>query len=92
MLEKLCKCKKTKGSYFPLLGNRSISFHELFSDTERLKKKKKKKKTPVAYICKTNCQTNKVGLGEGKKGKECNASVFGLFWILMSLQRQVKQY
>ena len=44
MLEKLCKCKKTKGSYFPLLGNRSISFHELFSDTERLKKKKKKKR------------------------------------------------
>ena len=42
MLEKLCKCKKTKGSYFPLLGNRSISFHELFSDAERLKKKKKR--------------------------------------------------
>ena len=41
MLEKLRKCKKTKGSDFPLLGNRSISFHELFSDAERLKKKKK---------------------------------------------------
>jgi len=51
MLEKLCKCKKTKGSYFPLLGNRSISFHELFSDAERLKKKKK---TSVAYLCKSN--------------------------------------
>ena len=91
MLEKLCKCKKTKGSYFPLLGNRSISFHELFSDTERLKKKKKKKYRSCLYL-QIQCQTNKVGLGEGKKGKECNASVFGLFWILMSLQRQVKQY
>ena len=91
MLEKLCKCKKTKGSYFPLLGNRSISFHELFSDTERLKKKKKKKDLSCLSL-QIQCQTNKVGLGEGKKGKECNASVFGLFWILMSLQRQVKQY
>ena len=90
MLEKLCKCKKTKGSYFPLLGNRSISFHELFSDTERLKKKKKKDLSCLSL--QIQCQTNKVGLGEGKKGKECNASVFGLFWILMSLQRQVKQY
>ena len=89
MLEKLCKCKKTKGSYFPLLGNRSISFHELFSDAERLKKKKKDLSCLSLQIQR---QTNKVGLGEGKKGKECNASVFGLFWILMSLQRQVKQY
>ena len=40
MLENLHKCKKTKGSDFPLLGNRSISFHELFSDAERLKKKR----------------------------------------------------
>ena len=54
MLEKLCKCKKTKGSYFPLLGNISISFHELFSDAERLKKKKKK--TSVAYLCKSNAR------------------------------------
>ena len=89
MLEKLCKCKKTKGSYFPLLGNRSISFHELFSDAERLKKKKKDLSCLSLQIQR---QTNKVGLGEGKKGKECNASVFGLFWILMSLQRQVKQF
>ena len=90
MLEKLCKCKKTKGSYFPLLGNISLSFHELFSDAERLKKKKKKDLSCLSL--QIQCQTNKVGLGEGKKGKECNASVFGLFWILMSLQRQVKQY
>ena len=89
MLEKLCKCKKTKGSYFPLLGNRSISFHELFSDAERLKKKKKDLSCLSLQI---QHQTNKVGLGEGKKGKECNASVFGLFWLLMSLQRQVKQF
>ena len=88
MLEKLCKCKKTKGSYFPLLGNRSISFHELFSDAERLKKKK----DLSCLSLQIQRQTNKVGLGEGKKGKECNASVFGLFWLLMSLQRQVKQF
>ena len=87
MLENLHKCKKTKGSDFPLLGNRSISFHELFSDAERLKKK-----DLSSLSLQIQCQTNKVGLGEGKKGKECNASVFGLFWILMSLQRQVKQF
>lgn len=35
MLEQLPKWRETKGSDFPLLENRSISVHELFSDAEK---------------------------------------------------------